>query len=122
MAFTVEALVTKAGVRNIDQECSDTDILSLANFCVPWNLVGQHLHLTGSQLSAIDGDCKSTELKRLGTLQKWRQTYSFKATYRRLVEALLSCGKADEALKVCKFLAQKEGTWTVVSVRVLASF
>ena len=107
--FTVDGLVRKTGVRNIDQECTNEDFLALADLCDPWNLVGQHLRLSPSQLSAIDSDNKTTALKRLALLQRWRESFAFKATYKVLVSALLSCGKTDQALKVCKVLAQKQG-------------
>ena len=115
-AFTVEDLVKETGVKNIDQECTNDDFLTLADLCDPWNLVGSYLKLSQSVLSAIDSDNKSTALKRLAVLQRWREIFAFKATYRVLVDALLSCTKANQALKVCKFLAQKQGMHVCISV------
>ena len=109
MSCSVDDLVAKARVVNIDRECGNDDILSLASFCDPWQLVGQHLHLSPPQISAIDGDNRGTDLKRLGVLQKWKETFVFKATYRVLVTALIDCGKIQQAFEVCKYLAQKEG-------------
>ena len=108
MSITLEQLIVKYGVKNIDTECTDDDILSLGDLCDPWNLVGRHLGLTESQLSAIDEDNLKVDLKRLGVLHKWRSLNAFQATYRKLVEALLRCGKVDKALKVCQALAKKE--------------
>ena len=108
MASLVE-LVEQAKVKNIDQECSDHDLLALSEFCIDWELIGQHLKLTKAQLTAIDADKKSTELKRLAVLHRWKELYAFKATYRALVSTLISCKRVDAALKVCKFLARKEG-------------
>ena len=109
MSYTVDDLAAKARVIDINRECDSVDILSLASFCDPWELVGQHLRLNSAQISAIDGDNRSIDLKRLGVLQKWKETFVFKATYRMLVGALIDCGKAQQALEVCKYLARKEG-------------
>ena len=112
MSFTPEELAVQAGVRNINQECSENDLLALSQFCDPWELVGQYLELTRAQISAIDADNRSTDMKRLGVLQKWKETFAFKATYRVFVAALLACGKTQQALDVCKILAQKQGNVT----------
>ena len=117
-AFTVDDLVRKAGVKNIDQECTNDDFLALSDLCDPWKLVGSHLRLSQSQLSAISEENKSTALKRLTVLQRWKESFAFKATYRVLVAALLSCGKADQALKVCKVLAQKQGMYSAIVLKV----
>ena len=103
----MEDLVAEAGVKNIDQECCNKDLLHLADFCYPWQVVGGHLKLSELELGDIDDDNKSSELKRLGVLQKWKQK-SFKATYRVLVGALISCKRNQQALKVCQYLARKE--------------
>ena len=107
-AIRVQDLVARAGVRKIDTECSKEDLLPLAKFCDPWELIGQNLGLERQQISAVNEDCKSTDLKRLGILQKWKEMYSFKATYRSLVTAFIACGKNDQALKICQYLAAKE--------------
>ena len=108
MPHTVDELAARAGVVDINRECGKDEILSLASFCDPWQLVGRHLGLSEPQISAIDGDNRSTDLKRLGALQKWKEMFVFNATYRVLVGALIDCGKAQQAMDVCKYLAQKE--------------
>ena len=70
--------------------------LALSKFCVPWKLVGKHLRLSDAQLSAIDADKRDTKLKRIGVLEEWKETMSFKATYKVLVTALFDCGMADQ--------------------------
>ena len=105
----VEDLIAKSGVKNIDKECSDNDILEFGDFCDPWELVGKYLRLGESELSAIAEDNRTVSLRRLGVLQKWKSKLAFKATYRVLIDALLKCGKAHQALQVCQILAQREG-------------
>ena len=110
MSFTLKDLIARSGVRDIDKECSDEDILAFGDFCDPWKQVGLHLGLTEAQLSAIDEENRTVSLKRLAVLQKWKSRFAFRATYRALVNALLKCEKTDEARKVCNTLAQKEGS------------
>lgn len=107
--YSVDDLAARARVIDINRECGSDDILSLARFCDPWQLVGRHLGLDSAQITAIDSDNRSTDLKRLGVLQKWKETFVFKATYRVLVEALIDCGKVQQASEVCQYLARKEG-------------
>ena len=109
--FTVSELADQAGARDLDRECTNVDLLDLHKFFDPWELIGQHLKLTRSQISAVDGDHKTTDQKRLGVLQKWKEIFAHKATYRVLISALLACGKAEQALEVCKMLAQKQGKY-----------
>ena len=108
--FTVDELVAKTGVRNLDQECSREDLLELSNFCDPWKLVGKHLQLTTPEINAIDEENKSVDMKRLKVLEKWKESRAFMATYRVLVKALLACKKAQQAEEVCRILAKKQGT------------
>ena len=110
MSLTLEDLIAKSGVKNVNRECTDGDILAFGDFCDPWRQVGMYLGLDSAELSAIDEDNRTVSLKRLGTFQKWKSKFAFNATYRVLITALLKCGKADQALKVCQILAQKEGT------------
>ena len=107
--FTVNELADQAGARDLDRECTNVDFLDLHKFIDPWELTGQYLKLAQSQISAVDGDNKTTDQKRLGLLQKWKDIFAHKATYRVLVAALVACGKAEQALEVCKILAQKQG-------------
>ena len=107
--YTVDELADQAGARDLDRECTNEDFLDLHKFFDPWELIGQHLKLAQSQISAVDGDYKTTDQKRLGLLQKWKEIFAHKATYRAVIAALLACGKAEQALEVCKILAQKQG-------------
>ena len=109
MSLKVEDLIAESGVKNIDKECSDNDILEFGDFCDPWELVGTYLQLNQAEISAIAEDYRRVSLRRLGVLQKWKSKLAFKATYRVLIDALLKCGKAHQALQVCQILAQREG-------------
>ena len=109
MSLTLEDLIAQFGVKNIDKKCSDEDILAFGDFCDPWEEVGRFLGLSAADISAIAEDHRTTSLRRLGVLQKWKSRFAFKATYRALITALLKCKKADQACQVCQILAQREG-------------
>jgi hypothetical protein len=109
LTLEVEELIARSGVKSINKECSDEDILAFGDICDPWELVGKFLELSEPEISAIAEDNRTASLRRLGVLQKWKSKFAFKATYRVLITALLKCKKADQAWKVCQILAQKEG-------------
>ena len=50
----------------------------------------------------IERDYNKEERKRSGFLAKWTQKLSMRATYRRLIEALLKIKRTDDALKICE--------------------
>lgn len=88
----------------IENEVSDDDIREISTFLESWKLVAPHLGLSKGEIEAIDKDGKSEEEKRVLMLQKWKQALVFKATYKELVNALLSVRRADLAVKVCKMI------------------
>ena len=92
----------------MDQECSQQVLLSLAKHCVEWQLIGFHLELTKSDIVAVNGDYGSVDEKRIGMLGRWKEKFAFKATYRLLIEALLSCGKASDAIEACKAIVSSK--------------
>ena len=89
----------------LEQECSSEMLPNLAKFCVDWKLVGYHLKLTVAEIAAVDGDNRTVDEKRVGMLVRWREKLVFKATYRVLVQALLDCGRASDAVDVCKAIS-----------------
>ena len=106
---SLEEVVAQTGIelQRLKQECCDEDILIFASFCDSWNLIGQHLKLTKAQISAIDGDYRTTEEKRVAALQKWKEAFAYKATYQALVESFLSCNMTQQACDICKYLKVK---------------
>ena len=75
-----------------------------------WQLIGFHLQLTKADIVAVDGDYRSIDEKRVGMLGRWKERFAFKATYRVFIEALLSCGKASDAIKGCKAIVSGMST------------
>jgi hypothetical protein len=75
---------------------------------VDWQLTGFHLELTNSDIDAVDEDYRTAEQKRIRMLMKWKEKFAFKATYRVFIEALLSCGKASDAIDACKAIVSSK--------------
>ena len=102
--ITVEDLTQKFNISSsvLENEVSDDDIREIANFFESWKLVAPHLSLGKGEIEAIDEDGTSEEGKRLLMLQRWKQALVFKATYKELINALLSVRRADLAVKVCQ--------------------
>lgn len=107
MSFTFEEVVaeTKISVQALRKPCSEQRLLDLAEYCVPWNIVGQHLGLSQTQVNDIDRDYRTTEEKRIRALQRWKEAFAFKATYEAFVKALLASGRNEQAVEVCRLLA-----------------
>ena len=98
-------MAAKAGINRVDvldQECSRQDLLNLAKYCVDWQMIGRHLGLSDADIAAVDGDNRTIDEKRIGMLGRWKERFAFGATYRVFIEALLSCGKASDAIEACK--------------------
>ena len=55
-----------------------------------WKLIGKHLGLTEAEITAVDGDNRTVEEKRVGMLEKWKGKLAYRATYHMLIESLLS--------------------------------
>ena len=103
--LTLQDVAAQAGLKTLDvldQECSQQVLLRLAKHCVDWQLTGFHLELTKSDIVAVDEDYRTAEQKRVEMLRKWKERFAFKATYQVFIEALLSCGKASDAIDACR--------------------
>ena len=47
-----------------------------------WKLIGRCVGLTEADLTAVDGDSRTVEEKRVGMMEKWKERFSFRAIYR----------------------------------------
>ena len=103
--LTLLDVATQAGIKSLDilnQECCQEVLLSLAKHCVGWQLIGFHLKLTDSDITAVDGDNRTVDEKRAGMLRRWKEQFAFKATYLVLIKAMLACGRTSDAVNACK--------------------
>ena len=104
-AITLKELLKEVGVHpeKLDQSISDDHLREIAIFLTSWRKVATYLGLRESDLDAVEQE-KDEQMKKLKALQKWKGKFGFKATYRKLVEVLLSLAMADVAEKVCHLL------------------
>ena len=98
-----------------DQECSQTILLNLAKHCVDWRLIGLYLDLTKSDIVAVDEDYRTADEKRASMLGRWKEKFAFKAKYGAFIEALLTCGKTQDAVDACKTIAKGQHIFSVYS-------
>ena len=71
-------------------------------------ILGRELGLTESDMTAINRNAREHQFQKVKMLEEWKQTFSWKATYRILIAALLKCKKAEYAHEVCKLLTQSK--------------
>ena len=105
-AITLEELLKKVGVcpEKFDESISDDHLREIALFLTSWRKVATYLELSRNDLDDVEQEGKDEQDKRLKALQKWKGKFGFKATYRKLVEVLLSIAEADIAEKICHLL------------------
>lgn len=80
-----------------------------------WRRVAPQL-IGDSEVEEVDLDEKTEQEKRHRSLQRWQRKFAFKATYQKLIDALLESGRADHAEEVCKMLtslAPQKGEYTI---------
>ena len=102
----------RISVELLDIRVSDEHLLKVSEF-LQWKRIAPYLKLKDSEVEGIDLGRSSEQEKRYKALQTWKNKFAFKATYKRLIEALLGSGRADHA-EVCKMLsslAPQKGTY-----------
>ena len=88
----------------LNESISDDHLREIAILLISWRTVATHLELSESDLDDVEREEKDEQMKKLKALQKWKRKIGFKATYRKLVEVLLSLAMADVAEKICLLL------------------
>ena len=106
MALTLEELLKEVSVHpeKLNESISDDHLREIAILLTSWRKVATHLELSESELDDVEREEKDEQMKKLKALQKWKRNIGFKATYRKLVEVLLSLAMADVAEKICLLL------------------
>ena len=105
-------VANQAGVKLhvLSQECSSTVLVDLAEFCEDWQLIARRLKLTQADITAIDVDKRTEEVKRVVMLEKWKERFASKANGKTFIEALLAARKTTQAIEAAKII----GTGNVV--------
>ena len=88
----------------LNESTSDDHLREIALFLTSWRTVASHLDLDENDLDDAEQGGRKVKDKSLKALQIWKGKFGFKATYRMLVEVLLSLAMADVAEKVCNLL------------------
>ena len=103
---TVEKMLMEVGVHpeKLNERISDDHLCEIALFLTEWKTVVPFLGLDENDVDAIEQEEKKEQVKKLKALRKWKSKFVFAATYRKLVEVLLSLGMADVAEKACHLL------------------
>ena len=110
---TLEGLVkeVRISLALLDQRCTDDHLKSISLF-LDWRRVAPHLGLSERDIQDVKFEKRTESEKRLGVLQKWKTKYSYMATFKNLVEALLTVQNADDAERVCRLLQTHADTGT----------
>ena len=109
-APTVTSLLKHHGLSedNLNQEVASDKIHEISTLLTDdWKLLAPKMNLTEAEVNEIERDNHSEELKKIGFLKKWKRKQSIRATYRVLVEVLISIGNTDGASKVCQLVKGK---------------
>ena len=105
-AITLDELLkeTEISPAQLEKCISDEHIREIALSLTSWQTVTAYLDLSENDLDAVKQEGKDEQDKRLMALRKWKCKFSFKATYKKLVEVLLSLSMAGIAEKICHLL------------------
>ena len=112
-AVQLDDLMKAVGVslEKLDQKCTDEHLPNISQVLERWRTVLPRLGLSEVDREDIDMEGKTEAEKRLKMLQKWLEKYGPKATFKQLVEVLLTLDRANQAEKVCSLLAPQDGTY-----------
>lgn len=89
----------------LDKEVGDKFLREVSWIIDDHDVLGRELGLKEPELMDINHNTEDHNLRKRNMLMKWRQRYAFKATNKKLIEALLECHENKQARDVCKLLA-----------------
>ncbi len=75
-----------------------------------WKVVAPYLSLDEQQVSDIRIDSNCEQERRIKTLDTWMRVYGEKATYGRLIRALLESKNRRQALEIAVYLRKRYST------------
>ena len=90
---------------SLDQRCSEDHLRNISSF-LDWRKVAPYLGVSEVEVEEIDFDRETEYDRRLKTLQMWKSSWDYMATFKTLVLALLKVGNAYQAEKVCRLVPQ----------------
>ena len=83
----------------LSKPCNNSIITSLADCFSQWRVISL---LSELDINDIDRNKPTEEEKRIAALRKWRDMNGSEATYKVLVDALLSSGERYQAENLCR--------------------
>lgn len=94
----ISELVNRLGIPEdwLDQICSDEHLLAISEHLTDWKYVAHQLSLGETDIEEIEMD-RSINVQRYKVLQKWKQKYYIRATYRKLLEVFFTVKRSDYA-------------------------
>ena len=118
-AITLEEILKEVSIHpeKLDNRISDDHLREIALFLTSWRTVASYLDL---DVDAIEQEGKSEQTMKLKALKIWKGKFGFRATYKKLVEVLLSLAMADVVEKVCHLLKGKSNSNHIRGARGLS--
>ena len=103
---TVKKLLMEVGVHpeKLNERIIDDHLCEIALFLTEWKTVVPFLGLDENDVDAIEQEEKKELVRKLKALRKWKRKFVLTATYRKLVDVLLSLTMTDVAEAVCRLL------------------
>ena len=80
-----------------NQPCSQDLLLFISENIAKWKEMAPYLGLTDMDVADITGCDPSTRAQSQAMLKKWRQRFGNTATYRKLADIFVRCGRQDLA-------------------------
>ena len=111
MPFTYDELVKAYNLTEEDCIVQVSDILLekiCSSCCGKWRFMCPHLGMEAIVKEDIDRGPGGEEEKRYTFFTKWKKMKGSRATYKRLIGALLNIYCGEDAEKVCKLLSEKD--------------
>ena len=87
----------------LNQRCQDSELKKIASILAKSDGIDMPL----IKLTKADFNSSERETTILRCLQTWKKRSAFKATYKCIVEELLSCGDAELAEEMCSIVSGK---------------
>jgi len=93
----------------LEKELSEEHLREVSRIIADHEIVGPELGLTLQEMTTISSNnVNKQEVQKMEMLRKWKQKCIWNATYGKLIEAFLNCGRADHACDVCELLTKSE--------------
>ena len=88
--------------RVLDEKVTSARFHEVSHSLSEWKQLAPILGISQQVVEDIEDENNKGEKRRIAFLERWVQEFSIRATYRRLMEALLEIKRTDDALKICE--------------------